>query len=177
MRRNSFFVVVTALLTPGCFSVLGDAQVGGVTSTRFEEGRYGVAAQVGAGLSIDEDRSAEHAGGGMSVRTKFTPDVTQVAVSPHVYYLHSSWVTPYARAGVNLLQFEEVDNEAVFGMFSPYAEAGMVFTPLVVSAFAEYDVRFSGVPNEPFVGLMLGVGAGFSSQSVREFGNDVVSAR
>ena len=174
MKPSAVFVVVTAWLTTGCFSVLGDAQAGGVTSTRFEEGRYGVAAQVGGGMSIDEEQSAEHVGGGMSIRGKVTSNVQQLAFSPHIYYLHSSVVTPYARAGVNLLQFESVDDEAVFGMFSPYGEAGVVVTPFIVSGFVEYDVRFSGVANEPFIGLMLGVGAGFSSESVRDTAHEVI---
>lgn len=150
-------------LTSGCFSAMGDVQAGGVSSTRFEEGRVGGAAQVAGGVSFGTDTDVEHVGPGADLRAKVTRDVTQVGIGPHVYWLHSSWVTPYARAGATLLEFGSVDGDASFGALGPRAELGMFITPVVVSAFAEYDLRWTDQANEGFVGLMVGVGSAIST--------------
>lgn len=173
MDLRYLLVALLGWLTSGCFSVLVDAQAGGVSSTRFEEGRYGVAGQIGGGFSASNDTSAERAGAGVSFRGKVTRDVKQFAFSPHAYFLLDSWVTPYGRLGVNLLQAERVDGESVFGMFSPYSEIGFVATPFIVSGFAEYDLRF-GADDEPFVGIMVGLGEGFSTKSVRDAADEIV---
>jgi len=162
-------LALIALGSQGCFSLLGDVQGGYTSSTRFESGRRGVAvnASLGGNISDDSD-TAESVGPGLAVRTKFTSEVKQVSLSPHVYFLPGSGVTPYARLGTNLLQFEHVDGRFAYGMFSPYAELGLYLAPFVVSAFAEYDLRFTSQPNEGFVGLMAGLGYGVSSKTPKD---------
>lgn len=158
-----------ALASQGCFSFLGDLQGGYTSSTRFEDGRRGLALQAAMGGNLsDKSDLAESVGPGLAVRSKFTSDVKQVSLSPHVYYLAGSGFTPYARLGTNLLQFEHVDGRFAYGMFSPYAELGLYFTPFVLSAFAEYDLRFTSQPNEGFVGVMAGIGYGVSSKTPKD---------
>lgn len=167
--RYAFALTLLGLSSQGCFSFLGDIQGGYASSTRFESGRRGVAVNAALGGNIsDESDTAERLGPGLAVRTKFTSDVKQVSLSPHVYFLPGSGVTPYARLGTNLLQFEHVDGSFAYGMFSPYAELGLYVTPFVISAFAEYDLRFTSQPNEGFVGLMAGIGYGVSSKTPKD---------
>lgn len=147
----------------GCFSMMMDAQVGYTGSMNNSE-RRGVAAQAGRGLSIG-DKTAENLGLGMSVRSKIAKDLLQLDLSPHMYVLAGSGTTPYGRAGVNMLQLEKVEGDLAFGMGSPYGELGMFFTPFVVSAFAEYDLRFFHQPNEGFFGVMVGLGGALSSSA------------
>ncbi len=119
---------------------------------------------VSAGGNVSEtDESAEHFGPGIALRTKFSSSLQQFALSPHAYYLHSSAVSPYLRAGASLLQFEHIDGGFGYGMFSPCAELGMYIYPVVVSTFVEYDIRFTNQPNEGYFGAMLGLGYGLSS--------------
>jgi len=124
-----------------------------------------LAAQLSGGLSLG-DETAERFGPGMAFRTKFTDEVKQFAFAPHVYYLHGSGTTPYARAGANLLQLERIEGESAFGMFSPYGEAGVFVSPFVFSAFAEYDWRFTHQPHEGFFGVMIGWGAAASTSAL-----------
>lgn len=152
----------------GCFSLLADAQGGFTSSTTFDSNRRGVAVNASAGGNLGEDETAEHVGPGIALRTKFSQDVTQFAFSPHAYVLAGSVVSPYARAGVNLAQVESVDGAFAYGMGSPYGELGIYVWPVVISGFAEYDVRFTSQRNEGFVGIQAGIGTGVSSESPRD---------
>jgi hypothetical protein len=156
-----------ALCQVGCFSFVADEQAGLVASTAAQPGRVGAAfaSSVGANASLDDDSRdfVEHVGPGAALRVKVTRDVQQFALGPHAYWLQHGVVSPYARAGVNLLQFEHVDGGFGFGMFSPYAEAGVRIFPVVVSGFVEYDLRFTHQANEGFFGVMLGWGIDLSS--------------
>jgi hypothetical protein len=143
-----------------------DAQAGYTTNTSFDEGRRGLAAHLSGGFAISEDEVTESFGPGAALHTKFTDEVKQFAFTPHIYYLGGSGTAPYARVGANLLQFEKIEGDSSFGMFGPYLEGGVFLTPLVLSTFVEYDVRFSDHPNEPFVGLMVGYGAAASSSAL-----------
>lgn len=154
-------------LLPGCFSLMVDAQAGYTTNTSFDEGRRGLAAQLSGGFAMSEDEVTESFGPGVGLRTKFTDEVKQFAFTPHLYYLGGSGTAPYARLGANLLQLEKIEGDSSFGMFGPYLEGGVFLTPLVLSTFVEYDVRFSDHPNEPFVGVMMGFGAAASSSALR----------
>jgi hypothetical protein len=154
----------TACFSGGCFSVVADAQAGPTSSTRFTDGRYGAALQVAGGMNIsDEGRDAESVGPGLDLRSKITGDVKQGGFGAHVYWLSSSFTTPYARAGATLLELGSVDGETSFGAFGPRAEAGVFFGTVVVSSFAEWDVRMTSQKNEGFVGLMAGIGTAVST--------------
>ena len=161
MRRALPWVVVW--LSSGCMSMMGDLQAGPVASTRFEEGRYGVAAQAALGAALGETRTSEHLGPGGDMRVKVTRDVKQVAIGPHVYLLASSLTTPYARFGSTLLEVGSVDDDLTVGALGPRAEVGAFFTPFVISAFAEYDLRWTHQPHEGFVGVSVGIGEAMST--------------
>jgi hypothetical protein len=144
-------------------SLMADAQAGAVSSTRFDEGRYGVAAQAALGAALGETRTSEHLGPGGDLRVKVTRDIQQVGIGPHVYLLASSWTTPYARFGSTLLEVGSVDDDLCVGALGPRAEVGAFFTPFVISAFAEYDLRWTQQPHEGFVGLSVGIGDAMST--------------
>ncbi|HQP35244.1 MAG TPA: hypothetical protein PLI95_08700 [Polyangiaceae bacterium] len=167
-RVASLVTLALALGAQGCFSMLMDLQGGYTSSTRFESGRQGFALNASAGGNLGDTRGAEVAGPGLAIRSKLTSEVKQISLSPHAYLLGGSGIAPYARGGVNLLQFEQVDGSFAYGMFSPYGEVGIYLSPLVLSAFAEYDLRFTSQRNEGFVGIMAGIGTGVSSRGVRE---------
>jgi len=152
-----------SLSCSGCFSLMGDAQAGAVSSTRFVDGRYGVAGQVAGGFNFGSDTDAEHAGLGADARLKVTGDVQQVGVGPHVYLLFGSFATPYARVGATLLEAGSVDGAASFGALGPRGELGVFLGPLVLSTFAEWDLRWTRQRNEGFVGAMIGVGTAVST--------------
>jgi hypothetical protein len=163
-RLTVVLAVVLCAPSQGCFSLLGDIQAGYVSSTTLDTERMGGGLNLSGGGNINEtDQSAEHFGPGLALRTKFASSLQQFALSPHVYYLHGSWVSPYLRAGANLLQLEHVDDGFGYGMFSPYGELGMYITPFVMSGFVEYDVRFTEQPNEGYFGFMIGIGTGLST--------------
>lgn len=165
-RRLALLLLASSSVAPtGCASVLVDGQAGYVSSTRLDDTHRGLAAQLSSGLALG-DETAEHFGPGMALRTKFTGEVRQFALAPHVYYVSDAGTTPYARAGANLLQFERIEGESAFGMFSPYGEAGVFVTPFVFSAFAEYDLRFTHQPNEGFFGIMVGWGLAASTSAL-----------
>jgi len=89
---------------------------------------------------------------------KVSGDVRQVGIGPHVYWLHSSWTSPYARVGATLLELGRVDGSTAVGSLGPRAELGMFLSTFVVSGFVEYDLRWTDQENEGFFGLMLGTG-------------------
>jgi len=164
--RLVFFAaaLTSALPIGGCMSVVADVQAGATSSTRFTEGRYGGALQVASGLNMSDDsRDVEHFGPGADLRAKITRDAKQVGFGPHLYLLDSSYVTPYARTGVTLVEVGSVDGETSFGAFGPRAELGMFFGTFVLSSFAEWDVRMTSQKNEGFVGVMAGIGTAVST--------------
>ncbi len=144
-------------------SLMADAQAGAVSSTRFEEGRYGVAAQAAVGAALGETRTSEHLGPGGDVRVKVTRDIQQVGIGPHVYLLASSLTTPYARFGSSLIELGSVDDDLSVGALGPRAEVGAFFELFVISAFAEYDLRWTHQPHEGFVGVSVGIGEAMST--------------
>lgn len=161
--------ILPALALPclsGCISVVADAQAGFVSSTRFEKQRIGGAAQVAGGFNIGSDTDAEHFGPGLDARAKVTRDIQQVGVGPHLYWLSSSWVSPYARLGTTLVELGRVDDAFSVGALGPRAELGFFHSGFVVSTYAEWDLRWTEQRNEGFVGLNIGVGHALSSAFV-----------
>ncbi|GMV14262.1 MAG: hypothetical protein HS104_31370 [Polyangiaceae bacterium] len=156
-----------ALSCSGCFSLMADAQAGAVSSARFEAGRYGAAVQAAGGLNIGAD-GAEHLGPGGDVRVKWTGDMQQLGLGPHLYWLHSAWTTPYARVGATAIELGVVDGDTSIGALGPRAELGMFFGLFVISAFAEYDLRWTHQPHEGFVGLMLGYGTAVTTAPLHD---------
>jgi hypothetical protein len=164
--------VLMALLASGC-NMFGQAQAGYLAPTSTREGHTGVAVD----LRIDSHTGGETLGfgGGGGFRTKFAPDLFQISVAEELFavaFPHAR-VSPYARAGMNFLQFEGVDGEFGFGMFSPYGEAGVMVevrrsSPrsrlwITFGAAAEYDLRFTDQANQGYVLFVIGVAGGGSA--------------
>ena len=167
MRRLAFsLLALGAFVLSGC-SAMGIVEAGASyavgkphQSTGSLNGYFGV----GPG----DDHGG--AGGGVEVRGKVGPSVGQIAIGPMLYGMGGPQMTPgfvavpFARAGFNLLQFESVEGNFAFGMFSPHASAGVflrVFPEagLSISFDGEYDVRFTSTPNTGYLSLMIGFGA------------------
>lgn len=166
MRRRVLVVVkVSALLAlvwaiGGC-SALAQLEGGLLGNTDDDDLGGAVHLYMGAGEGP--------VGMSFGLRTKFAPGVTQFAISTDAYALieTDSPVIPFGRAGVNALQFEDVGGFA-FGMFSPYAQLGLlVLTQMSlkqggafvsVSGLADYAVRFTEQPNQFHWGVLVGLG-------------------
>jgi hypothetical protein len=112
------------------------------------------------------------AGADVAIRTKFTPDVQQLAVAFGLTAVgEPEPIYPYFTTGIHVLQFESAYDRFAFGMFSPYAElgaqigvidnrvleAGDEWLSVLVGTAIEYDLRFTPQPNEGYWSLKLGV--------------------
>lgn len=138
-------------------------------------GRTGVAVdlRVGAYNPAEEPSHSVAAGGTLGFRTKFSDALTQIALSEDFVLLplgRIEIVTPFFRGGINAFQFESLDGSFAYGMFSPYAEGGILVTlhraedgsSVFFSAAAaiEYDLRFTDQPNEGYWMGLAGFGLG-----------------
>ena len=105
----------------------------------------------------------------MSLRMKFGADQGQWAIGGGLYaFTPPATVGAFGRAGINALQFEIWDRSFVFGMGSPWAEAGLYILPnghhlggfaVTVSASTGYDFRFGGTaPDTGWWSAMIGFG-------------------
>jgi len=168
-------VLPLALAAQGCAPLL-DVQAGYAGSTSPRAGRHGGSVQTGLsfgmcdGSLLGGSRCAPVAvGGGALLRGRFTRDIQQVSLVPHAFVIANAdggtaSVRAYARGGVSLVHLGVVDGTFAGGLGSPSAELGVVLplgrakTHLVLSGFAEYDVRLSRQPNEGFFGVSAGVG-------------------
>lgn len=159
-HRVLLLVLAVSLLflNSACFSVLGEVRGGVVDTLNNKPNRTGLGldAHMGIGLGDGKDSGA---GIGIQSRNKFSSSTEQTAVGGH-FYMFGGPV--FGRLGFNALQFEKVDKKSSFGMLSPFADVGLVTIGpkkgggITLGGTIEYDVRFSDVPNEPYVGLYIG---------------------
>lgn len=115
------------------------------------------------------NRRRENWGLGGGLRIKGASEVKQLSISFNVLYtpLGIRAFVPYLRGGVNEFQFESVDGSFGYGMFSPFAEAGVMLrvardkrrggTYLTIGGFTEYDLRFTDQRSRAYWGLMVGI--------------------
>jgi hypothetical protein len=105
--------------------------------------------------------------GGRPFRTKFGAADPGALSEDFVLipFARIEWLTPFLRGGLNAYQFESLDDEFAYGMFSPYAEGGFLVRLwrdpdgssvfLSLAGAVEYDIRFTDQPNE---GYWMGIG-------------------
>jgi len=147
---------------------------GGFTDAFSErQGRVGGAANAHVGMHTGEGANGVIAGGGIAIRSRLAGDLFQFSLAEEFFVMPFSKIeiiTPFFRGGFNVYQFESLDDSFAYGMFSPYAEAGLLVrltqdgtdtTFLSFTGLVEHDVRFTHQPNESYwMGL---IGFGFST--------------
>ncbi len=124
-----------------------------------------------AHLAVGEDS----AGMDLAIRTKYTPDITQVAFAAGIAAApEPNPIAPYFAAGIHTLQFESAHGAFAFGMFSPYAELGLHlgvsridydglsfnkrdWISVLAGASIEYDIRFTDQPSQAYWSFKLGM--------------------
>lgn len=117
-----------------------------------------------AHFAFGEDISA---GPDFALRTKFTPDVQQLAFAFGLTAVgEPEPISPYFTTGIHVLQFERAYGRSAFGMFSPYAELGAhvgvihdgdEWLSVLFGTAIEYDLRFTQQRNDGYWSLKLGV--------------------
>lgn len=166
MRRSGGLVAAAIAALCGCTTVF-QGQGGYFAPTSSREGHRGAAAQASFhAVSRDEQRWT--LGVGWCVRGKFADELIQGAIATEAIALAAPGgvAVPYLRGGMHVVQVEQVDGEAAFGMFSPYAEAGVMLRVrrfangdrwfVTVGAAIEYDVRFSDADDGGYFMLLVG---------------------
>lgn len=94
-----------------------------------------------------------------------------MSLVPHAFLIstsnHGGKGRAYLRAGASLVHLGSVDGSFAGGMGSPSAEVGVTIpvadeaknvVHVLLSGFAEYDVRFTDQKNEAFFGVSAGLG-------------------
>lgn len=170
LDRLSFFVALAALPASSGCTWLGTLEAGGVTSPTGREGRSGVAVEARGAFGDD------HVLTGVGMNAKVTRDVVSVGPAVEMTFLfaeRSSPVEPFVTAGVTPVGFGSADGRFTTSVLSPRMRGGAYFpfgsmnvggrtlrgpTAIVVSGFAEYDLRASGPKSEAFVGGTVGFG-------------------
>ncbi len=161
------------LLTSGC-SALVNVEAGYAHAIAKNPEQAAVALNANAGLGAGSS-DGSGAGAGAMLRTKFGPNVQQVAIGPMAYAGSSlgptSKIAFAVLGGFHLFQLENVHTTLEgdtfgFGMFSPVAEALMFIRPatMTLGVAAEYDLRFTSVHNTGYVSFLIGIG-GFGAGS------------
>jgi hypothetical protein len=153
----------TAVVLTGC-STLFDLSGGYAKSLRTTEtDTFAFHANAGMG--------PEGGGLGASLRAR-VGDVSGGSTGLHVYQLAPHGVvTLFGRAGLTLLQYERLaiggQHRGAFGMFSPIADVGLILggpCGVALTLSYEYTVRFSSVPNDNYVMMLMGFGCGGTSK-------------
>lgn len=97
-----------------------------------------------------------------TVRTKVTRDISDVGLGLALAYAPPVRpVSGYFLVGVNALQLGVFDRQASFGMFGPFGEAGIIFSPtngfgITLGPSIQYDIRFT-TSSQAFWGANLGL--------------------
>lgn len=154
-------LVVLASLLGGCASF--SSMEAGASYAIAKPHQSAAALNLAYGAGLGDETAGVGAGG--ELRTKLGPNMGRIAIGPLLYGYgapEASVVAPYVRLGFDLLQFESVEGAFAFGMFSPHAQAGVLFrvarrVGLSVGIDGEYVVRFTDTPNTGYASLMLGV--------------------
>lgn len=164
-------------LLPGCTALM-TAQGGWVSPTSDRPGHEGVA--VDLRMDFFDHSKTLSPGGGFALRGKLADELFQVSIAEEAFVLYGprAPMRPFVRGGINVFQFESVDGGFGFGMFSPYAEAGLIFAIFpegglgddwlfTVSAAAEYDLRFTDQENQGYFLVLFGIGGSITMQPLR----------
>lgn len=154
--------------TTGC-GFLFSTDAGYVMPAGDREGHDGVHAVVRAGMhSLNRKLDERQFGGQVGLRVKVADQLKQLSISESAvfYPLGFRVVAPYVRAGIHAFQFEIVDDEFGFGMFSPVGEAGVMIRIsndpkkgvgfLELGASAEYDLRFTDQDSGGYYAFFVG---------------------
>lgn len=150
---------------------------GAMTSTSSNPGRTGGALEAAAAYSLpNSDGTSSPLTFGFGARLKVAENVQQLAPLVGVDLqpdIGSVPLVPIVGAGIQPLHLGAADRSFDFGMGSPYGHLGVFvivhrvapaesvrFDALgvLLLATAEYDVRFTSPPSEPFFTLSLGLG-------------------
>ncbi len=150
------WALAIALCVGGCHQV-GHLQAGPMWSLSPEtSGRDGLELNTHAAIDPESGSSGVGVDGGL--RMKYSNRLRHAGVSvglaAHPARGESGLLV---RAGFNIFQFESVDDQFAFGMFSPSIAAGASFEGYTLTVGMDYIVRFSAVPNEGFVSIKLGL--------------------
>lgn len=179
--RASRLAVFAAL---SVFAVAG----GGAGCALALHGETGYVAPFGGGETGDGAATNLYLGFGdepispsLGFRTKLTPEVKQAAISADIVGgSRVSLLTPYLRAGIHVVQFEEAPGgKGGWALGTPFGEAGVIVmldTEMASSRDApsaglflsaggtiEYALRFDERPHQPYWGAMLGLGFVFET--------------
>ena len=105
---------------------------------------------------------------GWAMRGKFASNFQHVAGGPEVLLKFSpARFLLYGRAGINLIQFENLGGDFAWGLGSPFLGVGLGYGMtkslyLVLSGTGEYDIRLNNEKNSfnlaAFLGLALKLG-------------------
>ena len=112
------------------------------------------------------------AGGGWSLRTKWSDNVQQFSLAPFYYVLvgaeenedGSPPVAAFLLGGFDIFTVESVAGVGAGSIGSPFVQLGAFFhvhrlLGLTASVSFEDDIRFNAVPSTGYVSFLLGVGA------------------
>lgn len=163
MRRWTFSIASIALIAmSGCLGITASADGGSLKPFTSRDGHTGGQANLRAGV-FGSDQNPR-LGGEMTLRAKLASNVKQFSIGGGVVFwpLRQHLVTPYGRLGLNEFQFESVEDNFGFGMFSPYGEAGLMVrvkpqVSISLGGTAEYDLRFTGADSEGYWGVLVGI--------------------
>jgi hypothetical protein len=160
------FALVVAVLSSACASTVFTAQGGYVRPAEDRDGQTGGAVNLYGGAFVNRDSNL---GMEMALRFKGASNLKQGAMGMSLISIPfgAHVVMPFGRAGVHELQFESVNGDFGFGMFSPFAEAGLMIrtkrrrygggTFFTISAFGEYDLRFNSPKSGAYWGIAIGI--------------------
>jgi len=97
-----------------------------------------------------------------SLRTKFSRDLSDGGIAVGAVWTpgHHRPIAPYVHVGAHVLQLGVFDRQFSFGMFGPFAEAGVVISPtrglgITLGPSVQYDVRFT-TSSQAWFGVNLG---------------------
>jgi len=174
MKTGHLAALLAVLVAAPACNMLATAEGGYVRPRRDPAGQQGAAVNVRL-TGFDTNRSRTFGfGGSVGLRGKFAGEMQQVALSEDVMLMagdSTNLFTPFFRGGFHFLQFERLGGDFGFGMFSPYAEAGVMVrvrqdpihlsqTYVILGGAAEYDLRFTDQPNRAYYTGFVGVGIG-----------------
>ncbi len=163
---KSLAAAVAALTAGGC-ALMTSTEAGHFRPTKGDaDGNSGVAAVFRAGHYMHSDSMSY--GLGLGMRTKLASELKQYSISADVTVSpRLRGLVPFLRTGANLYQAESLAGEFGYGMFSPYAEAGLMVqvartsggTRIYLSgaATAEYALRFTSQPHRGYWGFVGGI--------------------
>lgn len=168
-------LVLLLALSSGC-TAYHYAAAGVTTSSSSNPGRTGVAVDLGTGTSLPgSDLRSSPIVLAAALRGKFTKNVQQLAPALGIDIVPDTGdfpLVPLGGLGFQPLHFERADRAFGFGMGSPLAHLGLfiglsglrmreqastrIERGILLLAAAEYNIRFTSQPSEPYFSLSIG---------------------